>query len=81
MQQVVVVSTRQSYRLKQKQVEVVCSDWKAYWWRQNIIYLNNTHTNCNNNSKKAEFYSIFVLMLFDIRFDIRFEVKYFNLEP
>ena len=29
----------------------------------------------------AELYSIFVLMLFNVRFEIHFEVKYSNLEP
>ena len=31
--------------------------------------------------KMAEFYSIFVRMLFNIRLDICFEVKYSDLEP
>ena len=42
-----------------------------------FIYSNNTNKNLNNNSEMAEFYSIFVQMLFDIRFD----VEYFDLKP
>ena len=35
-----------------------------------FIYSNNTNENLSNNSKMAEFYSIFTLMLFDIRYEV-----------
>ena len=48
--------------------------------------MNKTNKNSPNNSKMAEYYSIFARMLFDIRNDIHFEVEYieveyFNREP